>query len=177
MKTQKKQQKEQSKSSLANAELTRIIQESVLQNASKTSHDIAKEIDKPYPTLMREIHPEDMGAKVGVNDLLPLMRVTGSIAPLTYLASSMGYVLVPHGLGIKDTDQPTLMSLDLMDCFGKYANALKAALKGGVSDSRVLLDAEKYGHEAMTAIMTMCHYLRKQAEQKVLDEGDPTHSS
>ena len=140
--------------------------------SSKDAKEIAKEIDKPYPTLMREINPEDTGAKVGVNDLIPLMKATGDINPLTYLANAMGFVLIPYDLDIKDADQATLMALDLMDGFGKYAKALKEALKGGASDPRVVLDVEKYGHEAMTAIMTMCHYLRKQAAQVAVEKAD-----
>ncbi len=151
-------------------ELTRIIQEAVLKS-EKSARDIAQEVSKPYPTLMREINPDDSGAKVGVDGLIPLMLATDNIQPLTYLANAMGFLLVPYQLDIKDADQATLMALDLMDGFGKYAKALKAALKGGESDQRVILDVEKYGHEAMTAIMTMIHYLRKQATQADAEIG------
>ena len=176
MKTKKNQKRERPIGSLAKVELTRIIQDSVL-GSSTNSREIAKKIDKPYPTLMREINPEDTGAKVGVNDLIPLMEVTGNIEPLTYLANSMKFLLIPYELDIKDTNQATLISLDLMEGFGRYANALKAALKGRASDPRVVLDVEKYGHEAMTAIMTMCHYLRKQAAQVAMSEGGPNSFS
>ena len=97
MKTKKNQQHQSPKSNLSNSELTRIIHEAVIQS-SKDAKEIAKEIDKPYPTLMREINPEDTGAKVGVNDLIPLMKATGDINPLTYLANAMGFVLIPYDL-------------------------------------------------------------------------------
>lgn len=145
-------------------ELTRIIQQTVL-TSTRPAREIAQEVGKPYPTLMREINPDDNGAKVGVDGLIPLMRATDSIQPLTFLANAMGFLLVPHQLDIKESDQATLMSLDLMDGFGKYAKALKTALRSGEMDERVLMDVEKHGHEAMTAIMTMMHYLRKKAAQ------------
>lgn len=154
-------------------ELTRIIQQAVL-TSSRPAREIAQEVGKPYPTLMREINPDDNGAKVGVDGLIPLMRATDSIQPLTHLANAMGFLLVPHQLDIKDSGQATLMALDLMDGFGKYAKALKTALRSGDMDERVILDVEKHGHEAMTAIMTMIHHLRKKAAQaKAERESSP----
>lgn len=146
-------------------ELTRIIQEAVL-GASKPARDIAEEVGKPYPTLMREINPDDSGAKVGVESLVPLMLATDSIQPLTHLANTMGFLLVPLRQDITESDQATLMALDLMDGFGKYAKALKQALRDDGLDQRAVMDVEKYGNEAMTAIMTMIHFLRNQAKTK-----------
>lgn len=52
---------------------------------------IATRIGKPYSTLMRELDPDDKGAKLGVEIFLPLMQLCDSIAPLRYMAAQMGY--------------------------------------------------------------------------------------
>lgn len=54
---------------------------------------IAEMVNKRYSTLVRELDPEDRGAKLGVDMLLPLMQACNSIAPLRYLAHKMGYKL------------------------------------------------------------------------------------
>ncbi|GKT29660.1 hypothetical protein ADUPG1_001249 [Aduncisulcus paluster] len=127
---------------MANNELTKLLQDVVLKN-DKPARDVANEINKPYPTLLREINPEDKGAKVGVEELIPIMKATGSIRPLTRLANIMGYVLVPMDINPEDPDEANYMALDLMD------------------DS-----VEQEGFEAITAILTMVHYLRKRSEEE-----------
>lgn len=57
--------------------------------------ELAEKIGKPYPTLLRELNPYDKGAKLGVETLLEIMKVTGNIAPLVYMAEEMGYELAP----------------------------------------------------------------------------------
>jgi hypothetical protein len=54
---------------------------------------IAEKVNKRYSTLVRELDPEDQGAKLGVDMLLPLMKVCNSSAPLRFLAHKMGYRL------------------------------------------------------------------------------------
>ncbi len=55
---------------------------------------LAKEIGKPYSTLLREINPFDMQAKLGVETLLDIMRVTQNVDPLRIMAEALGYELV-----------------------------------------------------------------------------------
>ena len=61
----------------------------------KSAKALAKEIGKPYATLLREINPNDTGAKLGAETLLELMQCSGNIEPLRYLAENMGYRVVP----------------------------------------------------------------------------------
>lgn len=75
-------------------ELTRIIQQSILEGR-KPAKAVSEEIDKPYSTMLREANPYDTSAKVGVETLLDIMRVTGDPAPLRYMARALGYELTP----------------------------------------------------------------------------------
>jgi hypothetical protein len=149
---------------MATNELTKLLQEVVLKN-DKPAREIATEINKPYPTLLREINPEDKGAKIGIEELIPLMDATGSIRPLTRIANIMGYVLVPMDLNPEDPDEANYMALDLMDGFGRYSKALKKALQSS-PEGDLADEVEKEGFEAITAILTMVHYLRKKAEEE-----------
>ena len=58
--------------------------------APQSARDIAHAVGKPYSTLLREVNPYDTGAKLGVETLLELMRVTGNLTPLRYMAQELG---------------------------------------------------------------------------------------
>lgn len=81
---------------MQNYELTRIIQQSILEGR-KPAKVVAEEIGKPYSTMLREANPYDTSAKVGVETLLDIMRVTGDISPLHFLARAMNCEVVPAG--------------------------------------------------------------------------------
>lgn len=76
--------------------LARIVHDIVL-NSPVPAKALAKEIGKPYSTLLREVNPYDTGAKLGVETLLDIMKRTGSVAPLEFMAQQFGYALVPAG--------------------------------------------------------------------------------
>lgn len=57
---------------------------------------VAATIGKPYSTLTRELNPDDDAAKLGADLILPILRLTGDIRPLEWLASRLGYVLLPE---------------------------------------------------------------------------------
>lgn len=64
--------------------------------APQTARDIAQTVGKPYSTLLREVNPYDTGAKLGVDTLLELMRVTGNTTPLRYMAEELGCSLIDN---------------------------------------------------------------------------------
>lgn len=74
--------------------ITKVVQEMVLEG-SKPAKVIAEEIGKPYSTLLRELNPFDAGAKIGVETMLDIMRVTGNVDVLEFLAREFGYELSP----------------------------------------------------------------------------------
>lgn len=71
-----------------------LIHEMVL-TSDEPAKAVAEKLDKNYTTFMREVNPFDDGAKLGASMLLPLMVVCGSARPLEYLASRLGFRLVP----------------------------------------------------------------------------------
>lgn len=74
--------------------VTRIVQDIVL-DGERPAKQLAAEIGKPYSTLLREVNPFDKNAKLGVETLLQIMKLTRNIAPLNFMAQEMGYTLVP----------------------------------------------------------------------------------
>ncbi len=74
--------------------IERLAQEIVVDRGVK-ARAIAAQLGKPYPTLLRELNPNDKGAKLGVTTLMDLMRLTGDMSPLKAMAEEMGFVLVP----------------------------------------------------------------------------------
>ena len=79
--------------------------------APQSARDIAQAVGKPYSTLLREVNPYDTGAKLGVETLLELMRVTGSLAPLRYMAQELGCTLNEHPDQV--LQQPTARASDM----------------------------------------------------------------
>lgn len=78
-------------------QLARIIQSTILES-SIPAKVIAKQIGKPYSTLLREVNPYDEGAKLGIETLLQVLKVTGDNAALEYLANEMGLELAPKSI-------------------------------------------------------------------------------
>lgn len=77
------------------SDLIKILHNLVLDNPTPAKV-LAKEIGKPYSTLLREINPYDTGAKLGVETLLQIMKYTKNVAPLEYMANQLGYSLVAN---------------------------------------------------------------------------------
>lgn len=113
--------------------LLETIQDMVLDNP-KPAKVICEEVGKPYPTLLRELNPEDHAAKVGVELLVPLMRSCGSVAPLEYLAALMGYRLVPAAV-TPDRDDLRDECLDDMEAVTELA---RAARDGGTTHQEMV---------------------------------------
>lgn len=56
---------------------------------------VAIAIGKPYQTLMREINPDDLGAKLGVETFMAIIEATGDSTPLNVMVRELGYRLAP----------------------------------------------------------------------------------
>lgn len=77
--------------------LTEVVRDALIYDSPKLPlKQVAADLGKPYFTLTRELNPDDDGAKLGADLLLPIMRLTGDIRPLEWLASRLGYALVPE---------------------------------------------------------------------------------
>ena len=57
---------------------------------------IAVSVGKPYhQILMREINPDDLGAKLGVETFMAIIDTTGDSTPLNVMVRELGYKLAP----------------------------------------------------------------------------------
>lgn len=52
-------------------------------------------VDKSYPTMMREVNPNDKGTKVGAGTLMDTVRATKDVSPLVFMMKGLGYRLAP----------------------------------------------------------------------------------
>lgn len=75
-------------------ELSKIIH-SVILDSPIPAKALAKQLGKPYSTLLREVNPYDEGAKLGVETFFDILRLTGDISPVEYIANELGLELVP----------------------------------------------------------------------------------
>lgn len=64
-------------------------------NGNMPARSIAIAVGKPYQTLMREINPDDLGAKLGVETFMAIIEATGNSTPLSVMVQELGYRLVP----------------------------------------------------------------------------------
>ena len=55
---------------------------------------LAADLGKAYTTMIRELNPDDDGAKLGADLLVRMMQVSGDIRPLAWLAHKLGYMLI-----------------------------------------------------------------------------------
>lgn len=146
---------------MSQAKIAHALQAMVLENA-KSVEMIAEEAfgtddaGKPRKskwTLYREVNPEDSGAKVGVLDLVPLMRACGSLEPLQLIANEMGCRVVC----IKDAEPLTPGAAfkelaDVASKIGKVADRLREFMADGKLDAQectALLAACIEAHEEL----------------------------
>mgnify|MGYP001380085392 CR=1 FL=1 len=79
---------------MINRNVIKVVQDTVLEGPLPAKV-VAQEIGKPYSTLLRELNPFDENAKLGVETLIKIMKVTRSVEPLRYMAEELGYTLAP----------------------------------------------------------------------------------
>ncbi|EKO39094.1 MAG: hypothetical protein B193_2198 [Solidesulfovibrio magneticus str. Maddingley MBC34] len=103
----------------------------MVRNSDRPVKDIADAVGKPYSTLMRELDPGDVRAKLGVELLLPLMQACDSTAPLRCLAEVLDCRLVSNR-GITP-DKPTFHE-ELLDTYQALADYHRAMLEGQPPD-------------------------------------------
>ncbi|OLN30127.1 hypothetical protein DVDV_0729 [Desulfovibrio sp. DV] len=105
--------------------ITEVIREMV-QGSGKPAKALARELDKPYSTFMRELQSSDRNAKFGVEMLLPLMQACASIMPLRYLASRMGCRVVSLESGSPEKSSIHEELLDSYDAIAHYHRAIRS---------------------------------------------------
>jgi len=74
-------------------ELSKIIHTVILESRIPAKV-LAQKLGKPYSTLLREINPYDMGAKLGVETFMEILKLTGDTAPIEFMARELGLEVV-----------------------------------------------------------------------------------
>ena len=65
-------------------------------NGNMPTRPIAVSVGKPYhQILMREINPDDLDAKLGIETFMVIIDTTGDSVPLNVMVQKLGYRLVP----------------------------------------------------------------------------------
>lgn len=119
--------------------LTEVCREAYVHDGGMPLKAVAATVGKPYPTLTRELNPDDDGAKLGADLLLPLMQATGDIRPLEWLAGRMGYAL--RKTGDIQPDRPTWAEEHAQD--SAIIGELTAAMLAGVDVDSVHVIARR----------------------------------
>lgn len=91
------------------SDLIKVVHNIVLDSPTPAKA-LAKELGKPYSTLLREINPYDSGAKLGVETMLQIMQITGNVTPLEYMADQLGYTLEPKRMNSKESSRASSSS-------------------------------------------------------------------
>lgn len=135
--------------------LTPILHQIVLRAPSGIdARSIADLIHVNYQTMMSELSGQP-GHKCGVDRLLPLMAVTGSDAPMQFLARELGgvFIRLPEVCG--DVAPVQRQCMVAIKEFGELMAACAEALADGVLEPHEQAKIRKVGHEAVTAIMAL----------------------
>ena len=139
--------------------LTAVLHELVKHAPSElTARTIAELAGKDYNTLMSELSRQP-GHKLGADLLLPLMELTGSDAPLNFLARERGGVFVPMRPDATAADLGPAI-LNSVKEFGDYAAEAARDIADGEIPADQLQRILKEGHEAATAIVTFLELVR-----------------
>ena len=139
--------------------LTAILHELVkLAPSELTASTIAELLGKDYNTLMSELSRQP-GHKLGADFLLPLMELTGSDAPLNFLARERGGVFVPvrSDATVAELGPAILSSVKE---FGDYAAEAARDIADGNIPADQLERILKEGQEAASAIVTFMELAR-----------------
>ncbi len=75
-------------------ELLKLIHQAVCGERGK-GKEIAKVLNVPYSTMMREVNPYDDGAKLSIERFCRIMQATNDYRPLERLVDLCGFTLSP----------------------------------------------------------------------------------
>ncbi len=103
--------------------LTELVRDMVF-NCGVPAKAVASALKKPYTTFLRELNPDDDGAKLGVDVLEDIMLECGNVSPLRRMALSLNYRLMPLAGVEPDKDSMAEELLDDLQAVAKYQKAI-----------------------------------------------------
>lgn len=139
--------------------LTAVLHELVKRAPSGlTARSVAELLGRDYNTLMSELSGQP-GHKLGADLILPLMELTGSDAPLNFLARERGGVFVPVRPNNSAADLASAILASVKE-FGDYAAESAQDVADGKIPAEQLSRILKEGQEAATAIVAFMRLAR-----------------
>ena len=146
-------------------QLTSICQAAVKNAPNGLSPEqIADLLGCSYATLMSELSGQP-GHKLGAERMLGLMKTTGSIAPLQFMARELGGVFVELPQCGASCHELTRSVVDSIREFGEFASEVSRSLEDGVITSDELARISKEGQEALSAILRVMRLARERQGQ------------
>ena len=147
-------------------QLTAICQAAVKNSpAGLSAEQIADLLGCAYPTLMSELSGQP-GHKLGAWRMLEIMRVSGSIAPMNFLARELGGVFVQLPHGAMQGHELTRSLVESIRQFGEFAAQVARSLEDGTITADELARISVEGQAALTAILRVMHLARIARESR-----------
>ncbi|MBI9112226.1 phage regulatory CII family protein [Maridesulfovibrio ferrireducens] len=129
--------------------LTELLHEIVQK--SGCSREVAEAVEKKYHVLLNELNPDSDSHKLGVNMLIPIMRICRTVEPLHFLAKKFGGVFIK----LPESDSCERDVIKVVKEFGEFIAAYGEGIKDGSLSCSDKVKIRKEGHEALTAIQEL----------------------
>lgn len=127
---------------------------------------MAQELGKRYKTLMRELNPNDHGAKLALMTFLQIMQIANNYSPLEMIAAKFKKVLFDIPLKPVNTDE-TFARLSRVlretgDLLGEIGKATCPTSEGGIAIvGKEKVNLNKEGYELLQALAGLLACIEK----------------
>mgnify|MGYP007111631532 FL=1 len=141
--------------------LVSVLHEDVLDaQTAKTPKQIAEDLGfNRYTTFMNQLEQQE-GFKLDANMILPLMRQTGSLRPLHYLADRMGCVVIELPKNVAPSlESLSMQALQAVKEMGDVMGAFRDAIADGSITSPEKAWLRRQIYEALMALMVFSQSL------------------
>lgn len=130
-----------------------------------TAKQIAAAVGRDYQTLMSELSRQP-NHKLGANLVLPLMKLTGSMEGLKYLAAGMNAVCVV--MPSQEGNHPVhRQCLSTVDEFGQLMRTMAQALEDGTITRTERDEIASSGYDALAAIVSLLKSVETHYEEAI----------
>jgi hypothetical protein len=138
----------------------------VLLNNAK---ELADALNKPYSTFMRELNPNDYGAKLGVVDFVTIIRLLNDTSCLDYIESMFGRVAFRLLGDVTSSSDLTSEIGSVMSCFGEFVSKAASMLADGKISGKEVMVCKETAMVVIRKIMTVVMSL----DRKVTERAAP----
>lgn len=130
-----------------------IIHDWILRNNPKA---IAQDLNKAYPTLLREINPDDPGAKFGANDFKVATEVTKDFFAVDALERLLGRVAFELPKGPIDAKKIHKHLSKSLKEFGEFIEAVGDSIADGKLTAAEIETCKKEGYDLIQIVALLC---------------------